>query len=348
MIVVLDEALFSVQDTDDFSLAEILGGNPGRYKVWTRPAYRPNAETAVHRWLERQSMKIRERARLVLEHGLKEPEYRLDDGGREPRVIIEPSIAPQWPKRFDREPAKLPLTEALDLLRQPLRLLLENGRNDWGFLSKIVPTEWQARWTRAVDRRWLEPENGGGLDEMLNIVQQKLADDDIRRLRTWAMFDCDGRSAGDESAKAKRTREACEYWGIAHHKLQRRAIENYIPNEVLFDWVRRRPKKTDRDRKYACARAYEAMSEPQRYYFNLKEGFKGDEESNQGISEIYDDPPVDLTGPLRGGFHKEIAQEIWGDNPYDGKSYGIREEALEKNGFGPERAQIFQSIFSRL
>ncbi|HSO00357.1 MAG TPA: hypothetical protein VLS89_18820 [Candidatus Nanopelagicales bacterium] len=348
MIVVLQEDLFADEATDDVALISVVCDSRGRYKVQTRPAYRSRGETALHRWLGEQSPKVRGAAELVLAEGLKAAEYGHAGGAREPMVLVERREAPSWPDDLRHGAIRLPLAAARDLLARPLRLLLENGRNDWGFLGKVVPSAWKARWDRAVKERWIEAENGGGITEMRKIILQQIAPDDARRLRTWAMFDSDGRRAGDSSDAARATRAACEQWGVAYHPLRRRAIENYVPKEALFDWAQRRRKRDDREEKLLRVRAYCAMTEEQRHYFNMKEGFVGDERSDQGVCDIYDNPFVDRLGPLRQGLNKDLAQEIWGDNPYDGPTYEISEACLVSDGFEPERAVVFQSIFSRL
>lgn len=336
MIVTLDAALFAPEAADDIALIGVISRGHQRYKVQTWPAYRsrrdPLRAAVVHRWLEAQSPRVRERLHVVLEEGLKAPQYMLTGGARESCIIIEHREAPEWPDDLVQKPARLPLTAAQELLERPLHLLLENGRNDWAFLAKVVPTHWKARWERAVANRWLEQQNGGGITEMRRIAEEQLAMDHVRRLRTWAMFDSDGRHVGDASTQSEDTRKACEDWCIAYHRLRRRAIENYIPREVLYDWAWRRHPRAVQQEMLARVRAYCALAgDEDRHYFDMK-----------------------------AGFHKELAQHVWSDDEKDDKGfpvvYAVREVDLERDGFGSnerdeapsERVELFQSLFSRL
>ncbi|MCC6558040.1 MAG: hypothetical protein IT372_34265 [Polyangiaceae bacterium] len=351
MIVVFLDELFAPDASDDVRLVALLAGAYGRYKIELSPAYRPSRETAFHRWVEQQSAQIRARILVALEEGHKAPRYARAGGGREPTIIVEDRGEPLWPDTFEHGPARVPLAVAQDLLSRPLRLLLENDLNDWAFLEKVVPEAWKKRWSRAVEKRWIEPEHGGGIEGVRSKVEH-VADDPARRLRTWAMFDSDGRRRKDASPQAEDTRKACEEWGVAHCRLERRAIENYIPRDTLYDWALRRRPAASRDAKLACVRAFYAMERDEhRHFFNMKDGFAGDEGSGQGVCSIYSDPSVDRVA-LRTGFHRSIAQHVWSDSERDGggrpRVYAISEQAFVNDGFDVERNDIFQSIFSRL
>ena len=154
MIVTLDETLFAPELADDVHLIGLIAGG---------------------------------RIQTVLEEGLKAPQYALPEGFPEPNIVVVNRVAPAWPDDPAQMPARLPLLVALELLQRPLRLLLENGRNDWAFLEKVVPKAWKKLWGRAVEKRWLEEQNAGGITEMKQIIEQQLAGDPVRRLRTWAM-----------------------------------------------------------------------------------------------------------------------------------------------------------------
>ncbi len=354
MIIVLRLELFEGEQTDDLALFTILSAERERHKVRLEPAYRPQGTTAFHRWVARQSLRAQEQISLILEQGLKEPDYSIPGG--EPKVIVERRATPAWPDSFVQGPVRLPLDLAKDILMRPLRLLLENGRNDWGFLNKIVPASWKARWERAVGGRWIEPEMAGGITEIPNIVGKHVAEDPPRRLRTWVMFDSDGRINSHRSAQALKALDTCVAWSVSHHLLERRAIENYVPKATLFDWARRRPDRMSRSKKTEHVEAYLAMTPEQRYYYNLKEGFKKDGESEgnldddikSGLAALYPAPLRNPGGPLWDGLHPTVAQDVWGYDPNQ-NSYTISENAFDgDHQFETERAKIFQSIFGML
>lgn len=332
MLVVLDDALFRDEQADDVALLTVICEGKDRYKVCTRPAYRPAAREGVNWWLAQQSPRVQAVVRIVLEQGFKAPPYSPPGAPREPQIIVEHRDAPEWPDSFESGPARLPLASARELLLRPLRLLLENGRNDWSFLAKIVPSAWKARWRLAVEKRWIEEQNAGGITEMRRIIEVQLALDPVRRLRTWAMFDSDGQLPGDASDQARDAKAACETWQIAHHRLRRRAIENYIPKEVLTDWAWRRHHLADKREMAARVRAYcELETDGDRHHLDMKER-----------------------------FHKHLAQHVWGDGELDfgGRPivYQVSDDALVRDGFGVgqgsdklgEREELFQTLFSRL
>lgn len=338
MIIVLRDELFEGSLTDDVELVAAFTDGRDRHKIRLEPAYRAVGTTAFHAWLPRQSVRIQEHVRYVLEQGLKARDFQLPNP--EPKVILSRRAVAVWPDSFARgEAVELPLAQYRAIAGRPLRLLLENGRNDWGFLDKIVPPAWKNRWIGAVGAGWVEPEMGAGISELKNIVEQQVALDDVRRLRTWAMFDSDGRFPGHRSRQATAALDACSEWSVAHHLLERRAIENYIPRSTLFDWLRRQPKRPRNRRSVGTAQtapaekgprveAYLALSPGQRRHYNVKEGFKADAESAEtldaackaAVIALY--PPVvtDPRGPLWGGIHKTLAQDVWGD---DGSRYVV-------------------------
>ncbi len=360
MIIVLRGELFEGNDTDDLALLAILGAEHGeRHKVRLSPAYRPRGTSPFHGWLERQSTRIQDQVRLVLERGLDERDFNIPGG--EPRIIVERRTVPVWPDSFERGSVRLPLEMARELATRPLRLLLENGRNDWGFLDKIVPGTWKERWKRAARAHWLEPEMAGGITEIPNIIRQQVAEEHARRLRTWVMFDSDARIEGHLSPWARKALGACEEWSVSHHLLERRAIENYIPGATFLEWARRQPNREARNDKHARVTAYLEMNPEQRHYYNVKAGFKQDAESREKLDKDKERAeemkkridaryPAAMRAPARllwTGIGADVAQEVWGHDP-DENPYVILESALANEGFDGERVQIFQSIFGML
>jgi hypothetical protein len=133
VIIVLRSELFE-EGSDDLALIPILAEQRDRHKIRLEPAYRAQGDTAFHAWLGRQGPRLQEQIRLVLERGLKERDFSIPGG--EPKVIVRRNPNPEWPDSFAHGAVQLPLDLARDIVTRPLRLLLENGRNDWGFLTK--------------------------------------------------------------------------------------------------------------------------------------------------------------------------------------------------------------------
>lgn len=353
MIVILREELFEGDDTDDMTLIVLIERGRERCKVRLDPTYEPDGKTAFYVWLEEQSQMLQEQIRFVLQNGLLEPDF-----ADEPTVVVERREAPIWPDNFAQGEARLPPNVARALLERPLRLLLENGRNDWSFLGKVIPEGWRRRWDRATSQGWIEPQNAGGITEIPNVVNRLVDEGHPHRLRLWVMFDSDGRAPGHRSRQAADAVESCEDWSVPYHLLERRAIESYLPKSALFDWAARRSTEVLRRQKREDVEAYCAMTPPQRHHYNLKEGFAKDTESHNELEEavrgaveaLYPAPLRDAAGPLFHGFHRSLGQDLWGDDP-DKKPhevYLIAEEALVAEGFEQERARLAQAIFGML
>jgi hypothetical protein len=330
MIVELSILLFS-EASDDALLLEILRlGMHGRFGVKTRPAFKKDADGPVNQWIARQSRNAAETATSSLERGVTWKSYQWPTGRQEPRVIIEPREQPDWPRSFDEGPARLPLgTDADLLLHRPLRLKLENEINDQHFLHRSVPSMWRKRWERACKHQWIEPEQGGGISEIRRILAEEVVKHTIRRLRLWVMFDSDGTKPGDVHEEAQRTRTTCEEIGVPHHMLERRMIENYIPERAMRAWVAKA-------QEVARASASAKVSDEARRL-------------TQAIDDYWALPPEErhfqgLKAHDKFGKKYEIGglADIWrGD-------YNINEQDLVADGWDAERSALFFSLFASL
>lgn len=339
MIFVLLESLFRDPPDEALLIALLRQGVSGRHRLRTRPAFKAGSPPAVHAWLGTLTANLRETAALAFERGQQAPSYAA---ASEPIIEVGDVAHSVWTRPPRNEPSRLTLQDAHDLASRPLRLLLENARNDFGFLRKIVPESWKEQLARAISRRWIEP-SGGGIDEMRKVIEQQLARDDLLRLSSWAMFDSDARRRGVPSESAKKNRSVCERTGVSFCQLERRAIENYIPRESLYNWADRGRSSLRRDRR-GRVDAYVGMRPPERrHFYNLKEGFKGD----GAVSDLYGspcegEPPVERPSPLDHGIDKDIAQ-IWREDEFQ-----VPEHALLREEFESERAALFQSLFGRM
>jgi len=350
VIIVLPVELFEGNDTPDAELNHIFIAGRKRYKIRLKPSYRPGEIRPFEAWLEQQSVKMRGVIRAALERGLTEWEFQVP----EPSIRVERRDSPVWPDSLATGPVKLPIDMIEAFVGHRLDLILENARNDWGFLNKLVPPDWQRQWKQAIDEHWIAAQ-GAGITEIPKLIREQISCDPVRRLRTWVMFDRDSRTSNHFSADATKAQTECTQWGIPHHVLERRAIENYIPERALFDWAKRQSRSNDRDKKVACVKAYRAMTAEQRHHYNVAEGFQKDakshkqldDETRKAVELLYGMVLTNSNGPLYTGLGGNPAQDIWGNDP-DKNPYDIPEEDLESEKFGNERAKIFQSIFAML
>jgi hypothetical protein len=177
---------------------------------------------------------------------------------------------------WEARPPKVSLSEAIELASRPFGIMLEGLTGDRAFLLACATSDERRRLDEMVRNGSLEFVNGGGLDSMAAEVD-KLSP--RLRLLRWALFDGDALVPDEPSPQAVEAKEICERRGVRHHRLARRAIENYLPEATIKRWAgqgtgtwQQRRAQSDR------ARAWLALSCEQRAHYGMKRGFEGDEE----------------------------------------------------------------------
>jgi hypothetical protein len=202
---------------------------------------------------------------------------------------------------------RFPLQAALALLRKPLRVLIE-GPRDEAFLRSTVPPTYRARFEDWLKRELLKLEYRGGLENLSQALEQECEERD-RRLRLCAVFDSDARKRDEPSSKSRNLSRTCKRLELVHHQLQRRAIENYIPEPALERWLKERHSREFEDTWLPKLRAFRQMTPDQRHYFNMKRGLRGDREGG-GLSEVWDslaDQLPEVATHLEEGFGDAVA-----------------------------------------
>jgi hypothetical protein len=327
LIVILEDGVFASAPT--LQIQSILRlGFEGWHLVQTDPPFDPATERAVNRWLGRQDRSAREQAALAFEIGMEE-----DVTGVSSEIVlrIEEAGTLDW----DASPLKLPMDKALQLLQMPLRLLVENRRNDGAFLRKFVPEDWRPRFLRAIEAGCIVFEHGGGSDMKARV--RDLAQEET--LRAWALFDSDAREPGRPSKASEDLRSTCLDKRVPHHRLLRRSIENYLPVKALQAWAQTSAGNLRRSRRQA-ANAFAGMRPEHRHHYNMKGGFSADRRGKEGVPDFYqrlaDDPH------LQKGFSDDIAS-LFLEN-----AFPIREEWLLQDGQQQEALEVAQAIFRRI
>lgn len=135
------------------------------------------------------------------------------------------------------QPPRISVAQALELVETPFRILLENGRYDKAFLLAMCGDDDHDLLVRLEREKRLMFIGPGGIDELREVVRETYSGEKGRHIRCWAMFDCDAASPGAYSSAALATAGVCDEADIACHMLQRRAIENYLPNGTLNTWA---------------------------------------------------------------------------------------------------------------
>jgi hypothetical protein len=295
------------------------------YEGWHRVQIDPPHQ-AFHGWLERQDEITRSEVELAVEIGEERDVLEIPP---DLSIRIGDVGAPDWAA----DPPRLPLKEALRLLSKPLRLVVENRHNDGAFLRAVGLLPWRRRLQQALDKGWIEVEHGGGSDTRTRLQ----AADREEALRLWALFDSDAREPGRPSPVSEALSETCRRKGISHHRLARRAIENYLPVKALQAWAHGSAGNLRASRR-RTADAFASMAPGQRHHYNMKHGFQGDQKSTI--------PPLYATfkdhRDLQQGFGRDIA------SLFQQQLFAIREEWLVKDGQQPETVSMLQSILRRL
>lgn len=240
-------------------------------------------------------------------------ELSLEESARFPaarrlRVVNQPL------SRWSNDPLELTLPDALAFLQRPLRVLVENLRRDGAFL-RAVGWRFREAFDRLLREFRLELSHGGGLEEMLKLVETH--QDELWKQRTFVVFDSDALAPDHPSKPSEDLRRSCTAARIPHHRLFRRNAESYLPAPALEAWAKKRP-AAQRDKQLRKVRVFDKLRADQRHHFNLKAGFDGDRErSDREIGFLLF---ADLQQPvyeiLKTGFGREIANIFNETIPY--------------------------------
>jgi hypothetical protein len=151
---------------------------------------------------------------------------------------------------------------AYRIITERSKLIVENGINDWKFIRGICNKYSSGRikrrsiyqlLDRAIERGLLESDNAGGIGEIIKIAQRWIDDDryhNIYQYKLMAIFDSDKTTSDSQTPYVKKIKyfkqtqlENNQMIGyesndlIIWHILYKRKIENYLPLNVMFDWV---------------------------------------------------------------------------------------------------------------
>ncbi|WP_147451955.1 hypothetical protein [Corallococcus sp. CA041A] len=367
MNVILDNSIFQSNPIHSLSLFEIFAlGWDERHAILTNPPFDPAAEQPVNTWLTTLTDGLRKEAVQVLDQSIPLTLRRPRTTSRI-RVVTAQS---------DWATATINIRDAVRLMRTPLKLLLENSRNDFNFLLRLAsPTDRQDL-KDAIKKGWIETEQAGGLGEMKNILLDLHTAPNaeisalIHKLRLWVMFDRDSEQA-DRSKPSKASEEVLglcseianqKPWPLQFCQLGRRSIENYIPIEALRYWQNEASGSThtERRRKVEALASLSKKNPQARWQYNMKSGLLGDlrkeqvkEIEQQGRSLRDTDLDPLFTGlteqertSLAEGFGKDIASLYLHHISSWETSFDL--EYQQGPAHQPARPALLFSLFSRM
>ncbi len=362
MKVLVADEVWGSTSVDPLELAAVLRlCDAGRHILQLSPSGRKLAAA----WVERHACDLL-RARLM---------HVLEDNHRR-----APNIGAQWAQitvvveGTDWTRARLTAPLASRLLARPLKLLVENSRNDRAFLLQIAEPAARRSLNKAIKAGWIEFEMGGGILEILQrvrgfIVEVGSLDDQawIELARLWVMFDRDANpdDRSQESDPSCRVRIAAAQlirpWALAAHQLERRAIENYVPGRTLRDWwcgqARTSKQRIERDKRveaFLTEAESAGLTREARRFYNMKRGLLGDvtkacrEEVRRGERTLTDG---DLD-PMFRGLSPEVRDRLAGggfDDAAAAFSAGVIDDrALSEEVNRAERRRLIGSIQDRM
>lgn len=233
MEVELDRSLLTAQPREDLVLLAICAfGLLGRHRIV------PDDRAAWDEWAAKLPAELAEEVLLAWD----ESERRVSVGGPSERV----EVVPVGPAHFGRTPIILTPTEALALLGRPLRVLLENGRNDRAFILAFADEATQRALHKAERDGWVVFETAGGINELAERVEAARESAPREIFRTMYLCDSDALEPGAlsdvaNSIQQRLTALTAKFQRRPSHfgaVLSRRAAENYAPPGAVLCWAR--------------------------------------------------------------------------------------------------------------
>lgn len=207
--------------------------------------------------------------------------------------------------------SRVPLDEALDALREPLGVFVENADNDWQFLVGLMRPLEREKIRKCLSKGWVTALHGGGAT-LPDRIQDR-ANSQARALRTFAVFDSDRRHSSELDASwVPSGKEACQGFNVEqvasqllssrYWRLERRFIESYMPFEEISAAI-------SGNISPEAPNAFGRMMVSAQWYFNMKKGFAGDSpiENAHRSKDLYDNVSADDRTVLKGGFGRKFA-----------------------------------------
>lgn len=188
-------------------------------------------------------------------------------------------------KNKNQSPFRLNIEEAIMFLTQPIYILIENSLNDSYFLKAIfhhfdekLDNDKQV-FTEFVKNNWIEFINAGGWGNIKNCVRGKLLSynllaaengkDNSSYFRCFVMVDSDKTYPNETIDDKEKLKKELEVLNIKVHILKKRAMENYMPDEVI-DKI---PMKKGFKQFRSWVETYKELNQEQKDYLNYRDGF---------------------------------------------------------------------------
>lgn len=164
-----------------------------------------------------------------------------------------------------------PLKQAFDYLSQPLRILVENEISDGKFfrrLLSVVDPSLAETFDHARPR--VSFDQGGGNSEIPKLIKERTAALSRHSVkpRLAVIADSDAKYPGHTPSDTQRLLDVCATHEIPCHVLEKRAIENYVP-DIVLDTI-----ATDRPGLNESVIFIKSLNPVQRDHYPMKTGLK--------------------------------------------------------------------------
>lgn len=308
MRITLARALFDVQSgAEAIALLNLLGTavhDVHDHALLTNPIYVPGDDNGeIDIWLSKRHPCEADAFRALLIKGIQvaagsrsEPEWDKEEQPRRWHLSGSLEIRVERRTESDWRSRVLTLADAVDLLREPVHLVLENTRTEPAFLRHLAGPTNGATLRTLMDQPGQVERHGGGSGEAKTWIEALTTGTPTpakwrRMLRAWILFDRDAADydALAPSSGAVKLIVACEKVvsvygvGLSWICLHRRELESYIPDRGLLA----QPDKNKALVDQIIAWRKDPVRQSWAWAFDLKNGLHGDRHPkwSAGLSE---------------------------------------------------------------
>lgn len=288
----------------------------------------PGADVLYETWRATLTPTQREVVEVVMRRSL-----QAEGRGAVESMVVACGDSTDW----SQEQPRIGPDDILSLLCEPLTLLVEHEVTDSNFLRAMVLHLEAEAFRSSLEKRRIKFRHGGGSDMRALI---KAADPQSAH-RTFAIFDSDALAPGIPSKESDAKVAACKKARVKHHRLLRRAIENYLPPDELDRVI---PHSRTPSAKRMAVDAFRGLNAAQRAHYNLEKGFAGDRSRLNSqplpeVDELFANLSVEVRKSLQDGFGEDVARHF---------RDGISEASRRRDGQAEEMEPLFRAILQWL
>lgn len=267
MRIEIDDEVFASPERSDAELLDLIHlGFLGRHELRLNPSWNGrNDRLQAVGWSKQWPRDVQAEVNLAFTRGL-----------RSARAARHAQIEARGSSYWQGSPPRLTLRDGWELAHMPLSVLTEGARAEPWFLRRAWHSDpaWGRALRAAEAQGWLRFELGGGLDNMESQIEDA-ARDGRRAHRLWVLFDHDGDVADAPSEQSESLRMLCASGDIAHHQLERRDVESYIPDQALRQWPYLAIDRSNPEERSRKVEAFLAKPLPARHYLQAKKELQG-------------------------------------------------------------------------